>query len=32
MREHMQAMHRQVHEHDIALWSESFLGALEEEA
>ena len=32
MREHMQAMHRQVHEHDIVLWSESFLGALEEEA
>ena len=28
MREHMLAMNRQVREHDIALWSESFLGAL----
>lgn len=31
MRERMTAMNEQVCEHDIALWSQSFLGALEQE-
>ena len=32
MRENMQAMHRQVQDHDITVWSQAFLGALDKEA